>query len=229
MGLPSNTWEIKPWSFTLMKSLMRHDFGQVSCFFLCHRFPIPTKSSSQKAKRFSVQWAARQRWKQKAPGLQDRMKANLGRAPMQPRGQDNWRLPGQGCRDTPSADFQVKLCVSHRSPHPGGLPARQTLSCKPRHGSAPSSYLQFKTSVFTLWPITEGCFPWKGSITASLLVPTMCPFNFFIFFFSRKVCMLLFSALSPCARGNSCFGTHGKDCRNISCCSKERLLQQKTE
>lgn len=42
-----------------------------------------------------------------------------------------------------------------------------------------------------------------------------------------KVCTLLFSAPSPCAKGNSCSGTHGKDCRNISCWSKGRLLQQK--
>lgn len=28
----------------------------------------------------------------------------------------------------------------------------------------------------------------------------------------------------PCARGNSYFGTHGKDCGNISCYSKERFL-----
>lgn len=132
--------------------------------------------------------------------------------------------PTRGCHAIPRADFQVGLCCLTLQPTswqvcPQANRLRQTTRwlC-----SASSSYLQFKTSVFTPWPVTEGCFPWKGSITAFLLVPTMCPFNFF--FFSRKVCMLLFAAPSSCARGNMCFGPHGKDYRNISRWFKERLI-----
>lgn len=152
-------------------------------FFLCHRFPAPTKSSRQKSKLFSVQWAARQRWRQKALRPQDRMKANLGPAPRQPRGQDNWQVPRRAAMPSPELISKSGSAVSRYSQHPG-RPAREAnplLQTTRWLCSASSGYLQFKTSVFTPWPITEGCFPWKGSITASLLVPTMCPFNIFFF------------------------------------------------
>lgn len=64
-------------------------------------------------------------------------------------------------------------------------------------------------------------FPGRApSLPFSCCLPCVHYFTYIIFFFfPKKVWMLLFSAPSPCAGGNLCFGTHGKDCRNISCWS----------
>lgn len=110
---------------------------------------------------------------------------------------------------------------------PEANPQQQTL---PWLLSTPSSYLQFQTSVFTPRPITE-LFSLEGLhhclSPAAYHVSISLYIYIYNFFFPKKVWILLFSAPSPCAGGNSCFGTRGKDCRNISCWSWERLPEQK--
>lgn len=134
--------------------------------------------------------------------------------PWAARGQDTWWEPGKAAVPLPELIPQQGFA-------PTRLPPRQTLCSTPGLCSAPSSYSQLHTSVFTPRPITE-LFSLEGlhhCLSPAAYHVSIALYIYIIFFSPKKVWMLLFSAPSPCAGGNSCFGTHGKDCRNISCWS----------
>lgn len=81
--------------------------------------------------------------RQKPLRLQEQLKAKLGPAPTQPRGQDSWQVPHGAAMPSPEPISKSGSAASHCSQHPGRSAHRQTLSGKPRDGSAllpPATY-----------------------------------------------------------------------------------------
>lgn len=204
--------------------------AKLLAFFLCHRFPAPTKSLHQKNQNYSLcseQRGGKVKAERSQTAGQD--ESQPGTCSWAAEGPEGLASPTQGCHAIPKASFQVSLC--HLTPQP---PSRQV---PPRGKPSPANRTMALLRSLQLLTIQNICVYSMthngGLFSLERLHHCLSPgayhvslyFNFFlIFFFHPKVCMLLFSAPFPCARGNSCFATHGKYCRNISCCSKERIL-----
>lgn len=101
----------------------------------------------------------------------------------------------------------------------------------PQSKTSPASYTMAQLCFLWLLKIQDICVcsvtPNKGLFSLEGLHHCFSPGAYHVSTYFpplRKICMLLFPAPSPCARGISYFGTHGKGCGNISCCCKEKLL-----